>query len=273
MPPPPIDPIDPIDPIAAARWQQRRLPHSPWLHEEVARRMEQRLDWITLQPQRWLHWDAAKGGLHTHAVLKQRYPQAQSMELDATTQQAQWPAPGSIDMLWANMALHSVVDAPALLARWQRCLSPQGFVMFSALGPRSLPELRGLYRQRGWPAPSHAYTDMHDWGDRLLQAGFADPVIDTEMITLTFATPQRLLQELRELGRNLSPARATATRARQWLAQWLAAVQTLAQPDGSIPLGLEIIYGHAVQAPQGTDDTGATTIDISHMRRMLRSRI
>ena len=260
-----------MDPIAAARWQQRRPSQSPWLHEEVARRMEQRLDWITLQPQRWLHWDAAKGGLHAHAVLQQRYPQAQAVVMEPAA--VQEPAPGSIDMLWANMALHSVVDAPALLAQWQRWLSPQGFVMLSALGPRSLPELRGLYQERGWPAPSHAYTDMHDWGDALLHAGFADPVLDTEMLTLTFATPQRLLQELRELGRNLSPTRSTATHGRQWLAQWFDAVQTLAQPDGSIPLSFEIIYGHAVQAPQGKDETGAATIDISHMRRMLRSRI
>lgn len=268
---PTTPPSTAIDPIAAARWQQRRPSQSPWLHEEVARRMEQRLDWITLQPQRWLHWDAAKGGLHAHAVLQQRYPQAQAVVMEPAA--VQEPAPGSIDMLWANMALHSVVDAPALLAQWQRWLSPQGFVMLSALGPRSLPELRGLYQERGWPAPSHAYTDMHDWGDALLHAGFADPVLDTEMLTLTFATPQLLQQALRELGRNLSPTRSTATHGRQWLAQWFDAVQTLAQPDGSIPLSFEIIYGHAVQAPQGKDETGAATIDISHMRRMLRSRI
>lgn len=46
---------------------------------------------------------------------------------------------------------------------------------------------------------------MHDWGDMLVHSGFAEPVMDMERITLTFATPQRLLQELRELGRNFHP--------------------------------------------------------------------
>ena len=42
-----------------------------------------------------------------------------------------------------------------------------------------------------------------DWGDMLASNGFAEPVMDMERITLTFETPERLLQELRGLGRNL----------------------------------------------------------------------
>ena len=78
--------------------------------------------------------------------------------------------------------------------------------MFSCLGPDTLRELRGLYRALGWPPPAHDFTDMHDWGDMLVHAGFAEPVMDMERITLTWETPQRLLEELRELGANLHPA-------------------------------------------------------------------
>lgn len=35
-----------IDPVAAARWQSVAPAASPWLHEEVARRMQERLQWI-----------------------------------------------------------------------------------------------------------------------------------------------------------------------------------------------------------------------------------
>ena len=46
--------------------------------------------------------------------------------------------------------------------------------MFSCLGPDTLRELRAVYAALGWPVPSHTFTDMHDWGDMLVQAGFAD---------------------------------------------------------------------------------------------------
>ena len=275
----------PIAPQAAARWQQRSHTQSPWLHEEIARRMMQRLDFITLQPRNWLHWHAAQGGLQAHTALQQRYPQATawhapaanvtsstaSSATDTAVATSPPPAAHSIDMLWANMALHTATDPLAVLKQWRQWLSPTGFVMFSTLGPDTLHELRQLYQQRGWPPPCHSFTDMHDWGDMLLQAGFADPVIDTERITLTFTSHQRLLQELRELGRNLAASRSHATHSHGWLAELHQAISTLAQADGSLPLTFEVIYGHAVQSSQSSDETGATTIDLVHMRHMLRN--
>lgn len=258
---------DTIDPVASMRWQQYQPKKSPWLHEEIAKRMQQRLDCITLQPHSWLHWDCAKGGVQAHAQLQQRYPQAQCIQ--ANIHHIQQPCP-AVDLLWANMALHMVADAQALLRYWQRCLKPEGFIMFSLLGAGSLPELRSVYKQYGWQAPCHHFADMHDWGDSLLQAGFAEPILDAEYITLTFTNPQRLLQELRELGRNIAHQRSTATHTRTWLQQWHSAIQTLANADGTIALTFEIVYGHAIQATQGSNEQGDATIDIAHMRRMLR---
>ena len=268
-----------LDPIAANRWQRQRPRQSPWLHEEVAQRMLQRLDAIRLQPSQWLHWQAAQGGLQAHAALQQRYPQARAWQMPLAVSEAQpceqelaQPLPGSVDLLWANMVLDRAPDPHALLAQWRQLLAPDGFVMFSALGPDSLAQLRALYQQQGWAPPCHAFADLHDWGDLVQQAGFADVVMDTERITLTFATPQRLLQELRELGRNLSSGRSQVTRARGWLQNWHAAAQTLVQPDGQLHLTFEIIYGHAVQGAQGRDAAGDITVDLAHMRRMLLGR-
>lgn len=263
-----------LDPIAAQRWQQQRPAHSPWLHEEVAQRMLQRLDLIKLQPQQWLHWQAEQGGLQAHADLLRRYPQAQAWRMPETVQpHGQQPQPGSIDLLWANMVLDKAPDPHATLAQWRRLLAPDGFVMFSVLGPASLQELRALYRQKDWDAPCHSFVDLHDWGDAVQQAGFADVVMDTERITLSFATPQRLLQELRELGRNLSLARSPQTRSKGWLHAWHEAVQqALAQPDGQLHLNFEILYGHAMQGAQGRDEAGDITVDLAHMRRMLLGR-
>ncbi len=88
-----------------------------------------------------------------------------------TSPQTQFTLPpdGSVQMLWANMALHPAADPQALLTHWQQALSVDGFLMFSCLGPDTLRELRALYQAMGWPAPAHAFTDMHDWGDMLVQ--------------------------------------------------------------------------------------------------------
>ena len=286
-----------IDPIAAARWHERAPAQSPWLHEEVARRMEERLQWIREAPAAWCHWDAVRGGLQAHALVRQRYPQADCWVVETARQHqeparqalaapwwstARWtggatrfeqPAPGAVQMLWANMALHMAADPMALIAQWHRAIGVDGYLMFSCLGPDTLRELRAVYSALGWPAPTHAFTDMHDWGDMLVHAGFAEPVMDMERITLSFESPERLLQELRGLGCNLHPARFPGLRGRQWLRQLeQALVQRLASQAeaGRLPLTFEIIYGHAFK-PQPRVRVGLqSVVSLSDMQAMLR---
>ena len=284
-----------IAPSAAQRWPSLLPPNPPWLHEEVARRMQERLEWMTMQPQSWLHWEPQRGGLQAHALLTARYPGAQCHVLHAHAHHAQaaravltpskwslarWTGPRvqfgepaqPVQMLWANMALHMAADPQALLAQWHRLLEPKGFLMFSCLGPDTVRELRALYAAQGWPPASHAFTDMHDWGDMLVQSGFAEPVMDQERITLTFATPERLLQELRELGRNLHPQRFGGLRGRAWHAQLLEALATLAKPgdDGQLRLTFEIVYGHAFKAPPRMAVAAETRVSLDEMRANLR---
>lgn len=288
-----------IDPVAAARWHARAPALSPWLHEEVGRRMQERLDWIRQPPRAWCHWDPVRGGLATHGLLRERYPEARctvfetAPHLQAFARQAlepawwraaRWgragiafgpPEAGSVQMVWANMALHNAADPRAMLDAWQAALDIDGHVMFSCFGPDTLRELRSVYAAHGWPAPSHAYTDMHDWGDMLIDAGFAEPVMDMERITLTFASPERLLQELRELGSNLHPQRFAGLRGRQWRAalhQALAAGLAQPQDGGALALNFEIVYGHAFKAMPKAPVAAHTAVSLDDMRSMLRSK-
>lgn len=264
-----------IDPVAAQRWQQIAPLQSPWLHEEVGQRMQERLGWIAQPPTAWCHWQPLRGGTATHDLIAQRYPQAACFVVEATPQAEQtarqrwaspwwqrWrkapttvglPPPEGVQMLWANMLLHEQANPLALLRQWHAAVAVQGFVMFSCLGPDTVRELRALYQQLGWPCAGHSFTDMHDWGDMLIQTGFAEPVMDMETITLSFSSPERLLQELRELGRNLHPQRFAGLRTQAWRTQLLAAIdQHLRLPDGQLGLRLEIVYGHAFKAaPRG----------------------
>jgi len=178
-----------------------------------------------------------------------------------------------VQMLWANMVLHAQVHPQETLRQWHRHVQVDGFLMFSCLGPDSLRELRQLYTEQGWSAPCHDFTDMHDWGDMLVQAGFAEPVMDMERIRLTFATPQRLLQELAELGCNLHPQRFPALRGRHWRRRLHEVLQDkLGEPDegGQLALTFEIIYGHAYKPKPRVRVSASSAVSLEDMRAMLR---
>ena len=291
-----------MDSTAALRWSRRALTPaegvvaSPWLHEEVARRMQERLDFIKLQPSHWIAWEPVRSGLNALRHVAARYAKAswhavvtQPQELKAAelALQAPWwrlsrwtrpvvftaTAPSlPVQMVWANMLLHQSADPQALIAQWHRALAVDGFVMFSCLGPDTLRELRTAFAAQAWPAPAHEFTDMHDWGDMLVEAGFAEPVMDMERITLTYASPERLLAELRELGRNFHVQRFAGLRGRRWHAQLLALLQTLAQPDenGRLVLTFEVVYGHALKPQPRAKVQAVSQIDLHDMRAMLR---
>ncbi len=290
-----------LDPVAARRWRQRARERSPWLHEEVAARMAERLQWFRTPPSSWLHWEPVLGGLQAHQRLRGLLPDARcfvaaghapQQALQATREAAgtawnplNWGrnrgrssgpelADGQtrVGMLWANMQLHLASRPQGLIRRWHAHIETEGFLMFSCLGPDSLRELRDVFGRQGWPAPAHAFTDMHDWGDMLVHNGFAEPVMDMERITLSYSGAEPLLDELRDLGRNLDAARFSACRSRAWRARLCQAIEAGLPrgPDGRLLLTFEIIYGHAFRpvprAALGPD----TRVPVEDMRAMLR---
>jgi malonyl-CoA O-methyltransferase len=287
-----------IDPVAAARWSRLAAAEgSPWLHEEIGRRMEDRLQWITARPKTWADWSPLRGGIEAHALVARRYRDAAAyvIEPDAVLATrtvglltAPWwsarrwqgvqarfdatPEEG-VDLLWANMALHMAADPEALIGRWHRNVATDGFLMFSCLGPDTVRELRALYARLGWPPAGHEFTDMHDWGDMLVHAGFAEPVMDMERVVLTWATPEAALAELRTLGRNLHPARFGGLRGRAWRGDLLAALAGLAVPgqnDGRIALSFEIVYGHAFKPAPRVALATESAVSLRDMRTMLQ---
>jgi len=286
-----------LDAVAVARWAARRTASSPWLHEEVASRMLPRLDCFRQPPASWLHWEPVDGGLEAHRQLCQRLAGAQSHVQAQDMASALRAINGErrpmwnplrrrdrsaaiaaddqtrVGMLWANMLLHREPQPLALLQRWGRLVETGGFLMFSCLGPDSLGGLRTLYRQRGWGEPAHGFVDMHDWGDLLVQAGFAEPVVDMERITLTYSNAQALLDELRLLGRNFSRLRFGGLRGRGWHRQLIEAIDsTLPRtPDGRIQLGFEIVYGHAFKPEPRVRAAPQQRVSVDAMRDMLRS--
>ncbi|HEX2544060.1 MAG TPA: biotin synthase [Ramlibacter sp.] len=281
-----------IAPAAAQRWQHAAPATSPWFHEEVGRRMAERLEWIRRSPEAWASWEPVRGGLQAHALVAQRYPQARVHVVEGDPARAAlareklarpwWriagakvdfgpPSPGAVQMLWSNMQLHMSAEPQDLMAQWHQALAVDGFLMFSCLGPDTLRELRAVYSALGWPPPAHEFTDMHDWGDMLVHGGFAEPVMDMERITLAFDDAARLVAELRELGANLHPQRFPALRGRGWRRQLEAALeQHLRGPDGKLMLTFEVIYGHALKPLPRARVGEQTAVSVDDMRTMLR---
>jgi len=304
MPEPSSAPVAPQ--AQALRHQARRLarlPEPPWLYQEVARRLADKLDVIRLQPLQWLDWGGFLGG--GAPLVQARYPQAQRWVAEPTPEllersRAQWraqlprawwapwrrdidparldsapgPAPWAeqgVQMLWGNMALHAHHDLPQLLKQWHQALAVDGFLMCSGLGPDTARELRQLYRELGWPLPTIDFIDMHDLGDALVEAGFSDPVMDMERITLTWATAEEMLAELRTWGGNVARGRQIGLRTPRWRAQLLTALtQGLRRPDGRLGLTVELVYGHAVKPAPRPRLAPETRVSLDDMKAMIR---
>jgi malonyl-CoA O-methyltransferase len=259
----------------------------------VGRRMAERLQWIKLEPHAWADWEPVRGGIEAHGLVAARYPRAQcwvvenepgrASEARSALAQPWWrfgapalhhgPAPEhGVQMLWANMALHMSADPQAMIAGWHRSLAVDGFLMFSCLGPDTLRELRALYARMAWLPPAHEFTDMHDWGDMLVHAGFAEPVMDMERVTLTWETPQRMLAELRGLGANLNRSRFPGLRGRDWMRTLERELgQSLRGGDGRLALTFEVIYGHALRPAPRVRVSGESAVSVKDMQALLRA--
>lgn len=283
----------PVDARALARWRQRlrSATEPPWLHAEAARRMAERLGIVRLKPQQVVDWGLQTR--HDHTLLAAAYPEAQAFWVDpdglgrAPENRPWWrgllgrdrspvvvapnglPA-GAAQLLWSTMLLHTVVEPQGLLAAWHRALAVDGFVMFCTVGPGTLQSLSALYAAQGWSAPLAPLVDMHDLGDMLVRAGFADPVMDQETVRLTWADAGAALAELRSLGLNASLQRSAGLRSPRWRQRLLQVLQQAAGGDGRITLEFELVYGHAFKPPPRARLAAETTVALEDLRRMVR---
>jgi malonyl-CoA O-methyltransferase len=288
-----------LDPRALDRaWARLAAqPEPPWLHGEVARRLGERLSIIRQVPRHVFDWWSELGA--GAAALAQAYPKTtvtgvlrpQSAapatppsEAAAAPAWRRWlglgpggpraiaqsavPA-GQAQLVWSNMSLHWAPDAPTLMREWQRALAVDGFLMFTTLGPGTLVALRDLYRGHAWGTPYAPWTDMHDLGDMLVEAGFADPVMDQEMLRLTFSGPRAALDELRTLGMNTDAARFAGLRTPRWRERLLAALGAQVDAHGRIVLEFEVVYGHAFKPLPRARLAAQTQVGLDDMKSML----
>jgi malonyl-CoA O-methyltransferase len=229
---------------------------------EIRSRLLERLDLVRLQQQLVLDLGAGTGA--GTRSLKDRYPRAQVIAIDTSLRMLRraqrhqrWLKPfhrvatdaallpfrsGSADLVISNLMLEWCADPDRVFKEVRRVLRPDGLFMFTTLGPDTLKELRAATSKAWGQAQLHRFIDMHDLGDALMRAGFVDPVMDTETLTVTFPSIRALLAELKESGalphRSLRSGLGTQARMR--------ALENSFRPE-SAPhrFTVEAVYGQA----------------------------
>jgi malonyl-CoA O-methyltransferase len=254
---------------------------------EIRARLLERLDLVRLTPAAALDLGAGDG--EGARALKDRYPRAQVVALDlshkmlerAARRQRFWRRfervlgdaqrlplrSDSVDLVCSNLMLEWCADPDAVFAEVRRVLRPGGLFTFATLGPDTLKELREGWRRLDAYPHVHRFIDMHDLGDALMRARFAEPVMDVERLTVTYASFDVLHRELRSLGsRNLTQGRRRGLAGRSYRTLLHEMCGRLMQ-DSVLPLTVEVVYGHAWAGvegkPHGVGQTAEVRVPLS----------
>ena len=295
----------PISSSHVARQFSRRadLSAAQFLYGEIAQRMAQRLRLVRLTPAIML--DAGCGAAQQFGVLHERYPQARYVGQDhnpdllayakkhvqpflpgklrswLNNQRGIEPAVAwiqsdlsdtglaaeSLDLVWSNLALHWHPAPHDVLAEWGRVLKLNGLVFFSCFGPATMQELRSALTTAGLQTATPSFVDMHDFGDLLIEKGFADPVMDQEVLTLTYSSAEKLLADVRALGGNPALGRKAGLAGKAWRNKLIHALESQRGADGKIHLTIEVAYGHAWRTGTLRTTPGETRISVSAIQR------
>lgn len=272
------------------------------LQREVCDRLFERLDFIKLTPQRVLDLGAGTGyGLQ---YLHARYAEADMIALDLAPAmlaraRTKFPAPSwrqqlaarfsstpsarvefvcadmeqlpiqanSLDLIWSSLTLQWANDLEGTLRGCHRTLAPGGLMMFATFGPDTLKELRAAFASVDAAPHVNRFADLHDIGDMLVNAGFANPVMEMDMLTLTYSDLKALMRDLKGIGaHNAAMMRRRGLMGKSaW--QNLVRAYEMHRHDTRLPATFEVIYGHAWAGDKTRREDGRQVIEFSIAQR------
>ena len=271
----------------------RLLDADDFLPREVSRRMTERLATIRIEASRVLDVGCGTGG--DLAMLHERFPGSMVCGIDASRprllrargrgetgglarlfRRREGPAlvqgdfaalpfaAQSFDCLWSNLALHWTAEPHRVLIDWSRVAKVGGLIAFSAFGPDTLREVAAASAEVDRNRRVMPFTDMHDYGDMLIAAGFTTPVVNMERVTLTYTNPHSLWRDVRALGGNAlldqDLAQARGLRGRGFRARLDEALARGRDRDGCYALSFELIFAHAWKGEPRTTRSGEAIV-------------
>lgn len=239
---------------AAAGFDER-----DFLHREIRGRLLDRLQAVRIEPRVVVDLGAGTGAALRD--LGTRFPDAAILPIDLThamlragaaasgicADAAKLPlADRSVDVIFSNLMLHHCPDPATVLAEARRVLRSPGVLLFTTFGPASFLELGRAWATADRFSHISPFADMHNIGDELARGGFAEPVMDSQVLTITYDSFDKLVTDLRNAGAaNATEQRNHGLTGRVAAGRLRAACEAQANAEGRIPITLDIIFGIA----------------------------
>ena len=263
------------------------------LQKEVCKRLAEKLEYINFTPQRILDIGAGTG--FASYTLQKIFPKAEIIALDIAMPMLQIARQRngllsrlrkkmrfvnadtellpfrdkSIDLVFSNLTLQWVNNLQQVLTEFRRILRNDGMLLFSTFGPDTLKELRASWQSVDQYSHVNDFLDMHDIGDAMVRARMAEPVMDTEYLTLTYQDVFALMKDLKDIGaHNITGRRQRGLMGKNRFKQFQQAYEKF-RVDNVLPATYEIVYGHAwsVDASDQPKQPGMAAISLSDIKR------
>ena len=157
--------------------------------------------------------------------------------------------PNSQDLITSTLNLHSVNDLPGVLYQIRQALKPDGLFIAALFGGETLYELRESLMQaeldlKGGVSPRvFPFADKQQIGALLQRAGFALPVVDSDILTVTYENMFKLMHDLRGMGENnIIAARSRVNPGKAFFIKAAEHYQNNFSENGRIIASFEIIF-------------------------------
>lgn len=230
----------------AHRFSMRTLSEFPahdFLHAWVARDIKDRLADITRQ-----FSSVLLSGYHTVDYFGEMFPNATVVACATPDILHTWQ--GQFDLIISMDEMHRANDLPGLLIQMRRALKPDGVMMSAFAGGETLHQLRsavmhGEMMVLGGASPRvFPFTDTQQMAGLMQRAGFSLPVIDSEILTVSYRDMFHLIEDIRGMGasnslvnryKSFTPLRVFSEAARYYQ-------EHFAEEDGRVAASFEIIF-------------------------------
>jgi len=273
------------DPQAALRRFDAAAPRfaeAAFIHAEARNRLLGRLDYLRHEPR--VVVDLGSGPGAGARALSERFPAARVIAIDSSAAMlaagraaaadltairadaGRLPLrQGSVDLLFANLLL-PWGRPDVLLSEMARVLAKGGLLLVSTVGPATLGELRAAWRGIAGGVHVHGFLDMHDLGDLIGRSGFAEPVMDADRLSVTYASAAALWDDLTaSAARNSARGRMRGLTGRDRWRRFEAAVNAGRTGD-RLPVSVELIFAQAWGAGP-RPEPGAVEVPVSQIGR------
>lgn len=240
-----------------------KFEESDFLHREIRSRALERFDFVRIDPERILDLGAGTG--ESSRALAHRFPKADILALDLVPEMLlanppklalcgaaeQLPlADSSVDLVFSSMMLHWTSNIGQMLSQLARVLKPDGLFMFATLGEGTLRELRQAWAAADQFTHVLEFIPMRHLGDKLIQSGMVEPVLDSEVITVTYDSVRSMAEDLKNTGAgNHTAGRCRGLTSRDRWRRMQVAYDQQRNEDDLLTASVNVVYGHAWKQP------------------------